>query len=355
MDIPEGNLVWDELGMEAASVDFGRLFPEYAFDGRAVLDLILRGHIWEAVREMGKGITGVLNLQTDEIRTLFITVLILGIAAALFINFADLFRDHQISDLAFYFVYLLMVTVLVRAFSGAVAIVRDILTAVTTFMQLYIPTYMAAVGSAGGAASAAAYYQVLLFVVYLIERVYLSVLLPIVHVYLLLTVINGVWMEEKLALLLELLRKVIDVGVKAAVGIITGFSLLQAMISPVIDSLQASAFKKAMAAIPGIGGLTEGMLEMVIGSAVLIKNGIGLYLTLALVFLCAVPLGKLLLYAAAVKAGAALTGIVSDRRMANCVNRVGDGNLMLLKIALSAVGMFLIQIAVITYTAGGGR
>ena len=126
------------------------------------------------------------------------------------------------------------------------------------------------------------------------------------------------------------------------------------MISPVIDSLQTSALKKAVSAIPGIGGLTEGMFEMVAGSAVLIRNSIGLYITLVLLLLCSIPVFKLVLYTGVIKLGAALAGIVSDKRISNCTNRVGDGNLMLLKIALSSIGMFVIQIAIITYTAGGG-
>lgn len=351
----EGNgMFWEEMGMDSAAADFGRLFPNYTFDGRAVMSLIMQGRLWDAVKELGNGITGVINSYTGEIKTLFMAILVLGIVAALFVNFADLFQNHQVSDIAFYFVYLLMITVLLNAFISSVSIVREILETVTTFMKLYIPTYMVAVGSTSGIASASVYYQILLFVVYLIEWGYLSVLMPVVYTYILLTIINGIWMEEKLVLLLELLHKAIGVSLRITLGIITGFSLLQAMISPVIDFLQTSALKKAMSAIPGIGGLTEGMFEMVLGSAVLIKNSIGIYITLVLILLCCIPIFRLTLYAAAVKISAALIGIVSDKRMTNCANRVGDGNIMLLKIALSSVGMFVIQIAIITYTTGRG-
>lgn len=354
MESTAGNMLLDEMGMDAAAVDFRQLFPAYSFDGGKVMRLIMQGKLLEAVKELGGGITGVINSQTGEIKMLFLTILILGITAALFVNFADMFQDHQVSDIAFYFVYLLMIAVLLKAFADAAGIVQEILQNVTTFMKLYIPTYMVAVGSASGIASASVYYQILLFIVYLIEWGYLSVLLPVVYSYMLLTVINGVWMEEKLTLLLELFSKVISVSLKITLGIITGFSILQAMISPVIDSLQSSAVKKAMSAIPGIGGLTEGMFEMVMGSAILVKNSIGLYITLVLIVLCCIPLLKLALLAGVIKVGAALIGIVSDKRMTNCANRVGDGNLMLFKIALSSVGMFVIQIAVITYTTNGG-
>ena len=146
----------------------------------------------------------------------------------------------------------------------------------------------------------------------------------------------------------------VNFGVKITIGIITGFSLLQSMISPVIDALESSALKKAVSAIPGIGGLTEGMFELVVGSAVLIKNSIGIYITIVMLFFCTLPVLKILLTAGALKAGAALIGIVSDKRMTNCANRVGDGSLMLLKVALSAIGLFIISIAVSAYATNRG-
>lgn len=348
----ESDLVWEEMEMNTAALDFGRLFPQFTFDGKRVLGHILQGELWEAIKLLWRGITSAIEFQKGELRTLFLTILILGIVAALFSNFADLFKDHQVSDLAFYFVYLLLIAVLLKFFADAAGTVQEILHSVTTFIRLYIPTYMVAVASASGFASASAYYHLLLIVVYLIEWGYLTILLPLVYGYVLLTVINGIWMEEKLALLLELIEKMTGAGIKVTLGVITGFSLLQAMVSPVIDSLQSSVLKKTMSALPGVGGLTEGMFEMVIGSAVLVKNSIGIYITLVLILLCSIPLLKLVSLSCVIKLSAALIGIVSDRRMTNCANRVGDGNLMLLKIALASVGMFVIQIAIITYSTG---
>lgn len=352
MGMTDGALVWEQMDMDAVTGDFERLFPAFSFDAKAVFSDIMSGQLLEALKKLGGGLSDAVLFQREEYRTLFFTILILGVAAALFSNFADLFKDRQVSDLAFYFVYLLLITVLIKFFSDTADIVRQMLNNVTLFMKLYIPTYILAVGSASGALSATAYYQLLLFAVYLIEWGYLTILLPLIYGYILLVMINGIWMEEKLALLLELFEKVIKGSVKASVWLITGFSLLQSMIAPVIDSLEFSAVKKALSSMPGIGGLTEGMFEMVIGSAVLVKNSIGLYMTLVLIVLCAAPVIKIALMSCVVKLSAALVGIVSDKRLINCVSRVGEGNLMLLRIALTSIGMFLIQVAVISYAAG---
>lgn len=352
MGAEENAILWEQMDLDTITREFESLFPAFSFDGKAVLADILQGQIWEAFQKLGRGITDAILFQRGEYRTLFFTILILGVAAALFTGFADLFQDHQVSDLAFYFIYLLLIAVLLRFFADTAGTVREILGSVTTFIKLYIPTYILAVGSASGAASAAAYYHLLLIVVFLIEWGFLEILLPVVQGYVLLTVINGVWMEEKLALLLELLEKGIAGSIKASLWLVTGFSLLQSMISPVIDSLQSGTVKKALSALPGIGGLTEGMFEMALGSAVLVRNSLGLYLTLLLIGLCAVPVLKIALTACVIKLSAALVGIISDKRLTNCVSRVGEGNLMLLKLTLTCVGMFLIQVAIISYSTG---
>ncbi|MCM1145961.1 MAG: stage III sporulation protein AE, partial [Lachnoclostridium sp.] len=234
------------------------------------------------------------------------------------------------------------------------ATVKEMLSRLTVFMQMFVPAYLLAVGTAAGASSATAYYQLFLMAAYVIEKCYLSLLMPVVYCFILLSVMNGVWMEEKLNLLLDFVEKAVGYAIKITLGIITGFSVLQSLISPVVDSLESSALKKAVSIIPGIGNLTEGMFEMVVGSAVLIKNSIGIYITIVMLFICILPILKILLLSGVLKAGAALIGIVSDKRMTNCANRVGDGSLMLLKVALSAIGLFIISIAIITCTTNRG-
>ncbi|MBQ6806479.1 MAG: stage III sporulation protein AE [Lachnospiraceae bacterium] len=350
----ENGDIWDEMNLEKAEESFQSLFPEYQFNGEQVLSLITKGEILEAIKLLLSGLLDAVRAQIGEIKSLFVMILILGITAALFANFADVFQSHQVSDIAFYFVYLLLIAVLLKVFVNASNVVNEMLNQLTTFMQLFIPTYLLAVIAAAGAASASAYYQLFLIAVYLVEKGYLSLLLPLIYGFVLLSIINGIWMEEKLNLLLDFIQKIVEGGTKITIGIITGFGLLQSMISPVVDALESSALKKAVSVIPGIGNLTEGMFEMVVGSAVLIKNSIGVFITIVMLFVCALPIIKVLLLAGVLKIGAALIGIISDKRMTNCANRVGDGSLMLLKVALSAIGLFIVSIALIAASTSRG-
>ena len=138
-------------------------------------------------------------------------------------------------------------------------------------------------------------------------------------------------------------------ALKLSLGAVTGLSLVQAVIVPVLDRLKISAVRKAVSAIPGIGGIAEGVTELVLGAAVLIKNSMGVLLLVLLLGICLAPVIQILIVTMTMKLGAAVTGIVSDKRISGCVDRVGEGCFLLLRCVLTAVALFLIVIAVVAY------
>ncbi len=344
--------VWGEYGLGDINGSLEEMLPAYEWDMQGILSDILQGKILTAVGRAWDGVKGTLAAELTGMKNIFASILILGIISALFANFSDIFQNHQIADISFYFLYLLLMAVLMKAFLMAAGIASQAVENIVLFIKMFIPAYFMAVGAASGAASAMVYYQFMLILAYGVEKLLASVLLPLIYSYVLLALMNGVWAEERLTLLLECLKKGIGIGLKAALGAVTSLSLFQSMIAPVLDSLQGTAIKKAISAIPGIGNLAEGVTEMVIGSAVLIKNSIGLLLLLLLLAICLVPLMKLFLIACLMKGSAALAGIVSDKRITGCTDRVGDGSLLLFRTAFTAVALFLIVIAIVAYTTG---
>ena len=345
---------WVKYGMGEVAEGLDHLIPDYDLDMWEIWGKILQGKITEAAMLLWEGIKGKLLSELAGMKNIFASILILGIISALFANFSDVFQNHQIADISFYFLYLLLMSILMKAFLTAADIAGQTVENIVLFIKMFIPTYFMAVGAATGAATGAVYYQFTLVLAYGVEKIIFSLLIPLIYSYVLLALLNGIWAEERLALLLDFLKKGIGAGLKVAMGAITSLSLFQSMIAPVLDSLKVSAVKKAVGAIPGIGNLAEGVTEMVIGSAVLIKNSIGVLMLLLLLAICLIPLAKLFLIACMMKGSAALVGIVSDKRITGCTDRVGDGSLLLFKAAFTAVALFMITIAVVAYTTGKG-
>ncbi len=197
-------------------------------------------------------------------------------------------------------------------------------------------------------------YQLILLVIYMMEAALSALLMPMIRVYIFLTFMNGLWTEEKLQMLLDLIKRIIGYFLKIFFAVITGISVIQSMITPVIDSVKMSALQRTVSLIPGIGNVSDSVAELVIGSAVLVKNSIGALAVVLLVLLCALPAAKIWLLAMVLKFSAALTGIVSDRRITSCMDRVGEGSLLVLRILLTASGLFLIMIAIAAMTTNRG-
>ncbi len=348
------SVIWEEYNIGALGEEIKSLFPEYSFDLGELFTAILKGDIvgglGQAATSVMKGIGG----QIGGIRNIIIWLLVLGVIAALITHFVGVFENHQIADIGFYFVYLLLITILLRTFQMAADITVSAISDIISFIQVFIPTYFLSVGVATGTTTATAYYQLLLVLIYVVQNLMRTVVIPAIYSYVLLTIINGIWIEERLSLLTEFLHKAIKTGLKSAIGIVSGVSVFQAMITPVIDSVKASALQKTVSAIPGVGNIADGVVNVVLGSAIVIKNSIGLAMLVLLLAICLVPLLKIFMIATMLKLVAALLGIISDKRITSCTDKVGNASVLLFKTAGTALLLFLISISVVAYTTNRG-
>ena len=339
----------DSLELNHIDAKMKELFPEFEINTGETFRLIVEGRVTEALKNLGDGITGYIRGELMNIRQVFLTVLILGVVSALFSGFSDLFAGQQISQAGFYFLYLFLMVLTTGIFSSVSEIALGAVENIVLFIKMFIPTYFVVVGTAQGPTTAMFYYELMLIVAYLVESFLSTVLIPLICSYVLLALLNGIWVEEKLSLLLDFIRKGIVMALKLSLGAVTGLSLVQAVIVPVLDRLKISAVRKAVSAIPGIGGIAEGVTELVLGAAVLIKNSMGVLLLVLLLGICLAPVIQILIVTMTMKLGAAVTGIVSDKRISGCVDRVGEGCFLLLRCVLTAVALFLIVIAVVAY------
>ena len=293
--------------------------------------------------------------MTDQLagmRNVLIWLLVMGIISALVAHFVEIFEMHQVADIAFYFMYLLFMAILLKCFYEAAATAVETLGNITLFIRLLVPAYLVSVGVSGGSATAGIACQLMLFVIYGVETILSQGIISLIYSYVMLSMVNGIWVEEKLSMLVELLKEVIGWALKGAVGVITGISIFQALITPVVDSARSSALQKLVSALPGVGNLADGAVELVLGSALVIKNSIGVVLLLLMLVLCAAPLLKIALIAGVLKCAAAFMGVVSDKRITTCVDRAGEGGLLLLRTTGTAMLLFLISIAVVTAASG---
>lgn len=346
--------IWQDYSLDSLEEGIRTLFPEYSIPLESLLGRVLEGDILGAAMGLLEAVAGGVGTQFGSLKNIFVWILILGILSAVMSYFAEIFDRHQIADLSFYIMYLLLTVVLLNCFEQAAQTAVTAIDNIVLFIKLLVPTYLLAVGLATGTTTVSASYQLMLLLIYGVENVLVAGVVPMVYSYCLLAVVNGIWIEEKLTMLVNLLEKGIRTVLKAAVGIVTGISIFQAVITPVIDSVKSSALQKVISAIPGIGNAADGVVEMVMGTAVIIKNSLGIVLLLLLLALCISPLLRILLIAGLLKAAAAFMGIVSDKRLTACTDKIGEGSMLLLRTAGTAMLLFLVTISIVATATNRG-
>ena len=322
---------------------FSRLVQEiYEGNSKGILILVL-----EQMKQE-------IKIQWADMKHIFTTIVVILLVSAVFTAFKDTFQNAQIAEISFYINYLLLSVIFIRLFGNILQVGEHSLKNIKEFMTIFFPTFFLVVGSIRGIGTGLTYYQLAGGVIYLVEWCLLSLLLPAISAYMLFVLMNGVWEEERLTFLLELFQKGLKLSLKLLLGIITGAGIFQSMIVPIVDRIKGESISKVIEAIPGIGEVAEGAFRVWIGSAVLIKNSIGVVGCILLILLCLSPMVKIALAGGIFKIIAAFFSVVGDKKMINCTNQVGDGVFLILQTVSYGMLFFIVLTAMTIYSTNGG-
>lgn len=277
-------------------------------------------------------------------------ILLIVIVAAIFHNFSGVFPNSQVSELSFYVLYMLLITICLNSFRVLIASAVSGLGNLLEFLTLLGPVYFLAVAIATGSATSVAFYNIILILVCIVELVIQNFLIPLVQVYMMVRVLNELSKEEYLSKFGELLHTVIIWSLRTLLGGVIGFNLIQGLLSPAIDSVKRSILTRSGEAIPIVGDMIGGATEVVLGTAVLIKNGIGVAGAIICIAICMAPVVQMAVVTLLYKLVAAMIQPISEKRFVGCISSMADGAEILLRIIFTSGVLFLVTIAMVAST-----
>ena len=338
----------DDMELEQMQDAVNELLGEESFSLEDALHKILSG---EKLFSKEYFISLAKNLLYSNLaaeRDTMIHVVLLVLLAALFSNFSNVFNNGQMGEISFYIVYMLLLVSLVHSFGTLSIEISEGLTGFVTFMKALMPSYFLAVTAATGSATAMVFYEIVLVLVYVVQVIFLKGVLPGIHIYVLLQLVNFLHSEDFLSKMAELVRTVVEWTMRTCIAVVIGMQIIQNMIGPAIDTLKRDVIGKTAAAIPGIGNAINGVTEVALGTAVLVRNGLGVIGIIVILCVGLPPVIRLGMTTLLYKLLAAVVQPISDKRMVGALATIGDGCMLLLKVLLTMELLFLITIAVLT-------
>ena len=346
--------IWKEFEFSEIEDLLDDIFPEKKTDFQDLIKKMLSGQTEPSLQVIGEMISDQFFYEWKSSKAGMVHILLIVIVAAVFTNFSNVFQNKQISEISFYVLYLLLITIWLNSFRILIVSASENLERLIGFMKVLGPVYFLAVAFAAGSSTSILFYNLVLLLIYLVELVILNFLIPFVQVYIVVKVMNNLSEEDYLSKFAELCETVIAWTLKTLLAGVTGVNIIQGLLSPAIDSLKRSVVGRSAEAIPVVGDAIGGVTEVMLGTAVLIKNGIGVAGALVCIGICLVPIIQMAVVTLLYKLIAAMIQPVSDKRIVGCISSIADGSQMLLRIIFTTGVLFLLTIAVVTATTMAG-
>lgn len=338
----------DSMELEKMQEAVNELLGEETFSVKESIKKALSGEEPFSAEHFGEIGKAFLYQQLLPDKKILVQVILLVLAASLFSNFTGMFGKGETGGISFYMVYLFLLTILMKSFGQMSRIISSGLEDFVFFMKALMPSYFLAVTAAGGVASAMIFYNMVLAVIYVIQVILLKLVVPGIHLFVLFQLVNYLHKEDILSKMAEFFKTILEWTLHTCVAVLVGMQVIQNMISPAVDSLKRDAIGKTATAIPAVGNAIDGVTEVALGTAVLIRNCIGVVGILVLLLLGLPPIIRLGVTTLIYKLLAAVVQPVADKRMTGCLSTMGEGCRLLLRVLLTVELLLLITIAILS-------
>ena len=287
-------------------------------------------------------------------KQLAVQILLIALFSAVCTNFIRVFENSQIADISFYMMYLLIGTLLIGAFAEMQSLTVNTLKSLFQFVTLLLPAYVVTIVFSAGSISALGFYELTFLSVHILQLLFIKMVLPLIQIYVVFLFFNQLTQEDLFSQASEFLKTLLEWILKTTTAILVGLQTIQCLVAPAVDTLKNSTAHRIVKALPGVGGLMDSAAETIAGSALVIKNAVGVAGMIAVLLICLLPFLKLGLSVLLFRLLCALLQPISEKRMVDCIRSFSDGVMLLMKTMLAGLAVFLVSLAMITASVRGG-
>ncbi|MDP4178264.1 MAG: stage III sporulation protein AE [Bacillota bacterium] len=279
---------------------------------------------------------------------IMISIIIIAIVCALLNNLQKAFSNEKLSDIAYFACYSLLIIIIIKSLYISIDLVKDTITQMTDFMAALMPILVMLVASVGGLSEAGLMDPVIIGSINVCARIFNNFIIPLILIGIALQFVNNISIEYKIDKLTKLINQIV-LWVQAGLLTITVAILsIRGMTSKTIDQVTMKTAKFAVDNfVPVIGKCLSDAISSIAGYSMLLKNALSSIGLIILLIIIIFPIIKLVIMSLIYKLTAAIIEPISDKRITECVASAGSSLMLLTSCIISVSVMFFIMIAII--------
>ena len=144
------NALLSEFDFSGIEKSLNRMFPQEKITFSEVVSALMSGNMEKTIRIFLGFLGDQVFYEFNYNRQNLVYVLLVALTAAVFSNFAGAFKSRQISDISFYIMYMLLITLCLTSFRTSAVGLEEKLSMLVDFMRVLCPSYFLAVAFASG-------------------------------------------------------------------------------------------------------------------------------------------------------------------------------------------------------------
>lgn len=338
----------DELSCDQIQQMMDRLMGERSFGFADTVQGLIQNGKADTLAGLKSSFRELLFSSFSQDRKMFVSILAVALAGAVFSNFSRILQGKEVAKTAFYIVYMLFFSILAASFLQVAELAAQTLENLLAFIKVMIPAFFISLSFTQGGVAAGAYYEFALAMIMVVNWLMVGLALPAIHLYFFLEMVNQLSGEDMFSKMAELIRDGVRFGVKTIFGLMMGMNVIQGLIIPVSAEVKNMSIVRMGGAIPGVGNSVSSVLQTVLCAGKLVKNAVGVAGVIAVFFLCAVPLLRMVVSRILLQVAAAVLQPVSDPRLIRGLSgAVKAVDLYIYTVGVGAL-LFISSIAVIS-------
>lgn len=284
--------------------------------------------------------------------SLLTKLLILAVASAVLANLQSAFDKGNIAILGHGVIYLVLISLALSSFSIAINTAKQAIDTMTGFLYAIMPLLLTLLAAMGGVTSAALIHPAMVAMLGFATMMIKNVVFPFIYFMAVLNIVSHISPNFKVSRLAGLFKDLSLATLGIVMTVFVGFLGMQGLAGSVADGLTIKATKFAAGAfIPVVGRYLSEALDTVIGTSLILKNGIGMMGVIVIFLLCAIPAIKIIGISLIYRLVAAVIQPFGDNQLSEALHSLANSFLLVFA-AVAAVGLMFFFIIAITIGAG---
>ncbi|MGG7164014.1 stage III sporulation protein AE [Clostridium ihumii] len=276
------------------------------------------------------------------------SLIIVAIVCALLNNLQQAFKVDNISNIAHFACYSLMIIIIAKGFFIGIDVARNAIKEMSDFITALFPVLMMLLASMGGLSEAMLMDPIIMGICSIGAKFYSLVLIPLITMSFVLSFVNNICDDYKISNLTNLIKKsaiwIQGIFLTVFIGTIT----IRSIAAKSIDVVTMKTAKFAVDNfIPVVGKTLSDAISTVAGYTMLLKNAISTVGLIVVLIIVLMPIIKILIMALIYKLTAAVLEPISDKKIVSVIDSAGSSLITISSCVISVSIMFFIMISIV--------